>query len=370
MKHAKNKKMLDISSYPDILTLILQRCETIQILANASVLSKVFNALVMRSASGRQTWLALASSLTGHDAKAHIQIHCDDFHARLKLLVCPWLSIPRKLRLSPSDPLLDQDDMCITLADQDSIALWHRADDEFKAIGVCSARPENRRWKFTAVVEDLTPPRTPARRLFQLIAPPPQLQLSNQHDCHYLFQHIHQSALAIIELPQWDMEHRSGIYFFRNSDGKATKLLRHIMVGAIPSQSSMIIRPMEMWLLTEEGVLYFGPSGKMLSLTVAGRIDRALWYAGAGKARSAMRSLLTVGATDINTPCVTGNMTVLHMATFQSKPNTARTLLEAKGDPEARDDQNMTCVMIAASLESPDMIRVLCEEGGDHHHPR
>jgi uncharacterized protein len=39
-------------------------------------------------------------------------------------------------------------------------------------------------------------------------------------------------------------------------------------------------------------------------------------------------------------------------------------LLRAKADPEARDDSKMTCVMIAASVEFPDIIRVLCEEGG------
>jgi ankyrin repeat protein len=359
----KQKRMSDILSFPDILASVLQQCETIQALSRFSLLSKAFNHQAMHSESGRQAWLSLASGLTGHDAKAYVAASSDNFHARLKLLVCPWLSVPKKLKNVPIEPMMDPDEMRIALAGQDSIALWHCSNHGSRMAGVFCALPNVEHWKFTGSAGDLMPPPVPPRRTFQLIAAPEQLQLSNQRDCRYSFQCIHKSVLAIIEMPAWDMEQRSGIYFFRNSGGRATKLLRHILIGVIPAQTSMIVRPMEMWMLTEETVLYFGPSCDTLPLTLAGRIDRALWYAGAGKAKTAMRFLLKVGATDINTHCITGHMTVLHMAAFQNQLATAKTLLCAQADPEARDDQDMTCLMIASSLEYPEMIRVLCVEG-------
>ena len=352
--------MHDVISFPDILASVLQQCETIQSLSKMALLNKAFNLQAMHSESGRQAWLSLASRLTGHDAKAHIAASSRDFHARLKLLVCPWLVTPKRLPNVPIEPMMDPDEMRIALAGQDTIALWHCSAHASRMEGVFCARPGVDDWKFGSI-DDLVPPPIPARSTFQSIAAPEQLQLSNQRDCRHYVQHIHKSVLAIIEMPAWDMEQRSGIYFFRNSGGRATKLLRHILVGVIPANTSMIVRPMEMWMLTEETVLYFGPSCDALPLTLAGRIDRALWYAGVGKAKTAMRFLLRVGA-DINAHCITGDMTVLHMAVFQNQLAAARTLLDAKADPEARDDQGMTCLMIASSLEYPEMIRTLCAD--------
>ena len=348
--------MNDLFSKSDTLTLILQHCESIQTLAKIAQLNRSINTHIMHNASG--IWLDLASRLTGHNAKEHITTNDDDFHSKLKLLVCPWLSIPRALSL-PIDPLLDPDDMSITLVNNDSVALWN----DSKVVEVANARQAIRPWRFTGSASDLHPPSTPSRKIFQPIVSPPQLQLANQHDCRYFFQHIHKSAMAIVEITPWDMEHRSGIYFFRNSHGRATKLLRHILVGINPAETSMIIKPMEMWMLTEERVLYFGPDCNMLPLTIAGRMDRALWMAGVGKVKTAMRFLQRIGVADINTPCITGNMTLLHIATMQNQIKAVQSLLKEKADPEARDDQQMSCVMIASSLEYPDMIRVLCDEG-------
>jgi ankyrin repeat protein len=116
-------------------------------------------------------------------------------------------------------------------------------------------------------------------------------------------------------------------------------------------------------MLTEENIMYFGPKNDPLPLTLPGRMDPALWLAGKGRARAAMRFLKDIGVDNINARCITGNMTLLHIATMQNQARAVRTLLKAKADPEARDDQQRTCAMIASTVEHPEIIRVLCEEG-------
>jgi ankyrin repeat protein len=342
---------------PDILIHVASMCDTIRNISNMSLLCKAFNTTLMHSKSGRKMWAETASRITGFRP---LDITGDDFHKRIKLILCPWLSIPQTLQL-PVNTLMDPDNMRITLADKDTISLWLNTDDQFKAIGVSQARPEKTNWVFQQALSDIQTPRDQHRSIFQQIRTPRQLKmLTNQDECFYFYQKIHESALAIIEMTPWDMDQRNGIYFFRKTGGRATKFLRHILIGKSLAQTNMIIKPMEMWMLTEENVIYFGPSGDPQPLTRRGRMDKSLWLAGAGKIKAAISHMQALGIADINTPSITGNMTLLHVATLQNNSTSVRMLLRAKADPEAEDDQEMSCVMIAASMEFPVMIRILC----------
>ena len=231
-------------------------------------------------------------------------------------------------------------------------------------VGIANARPNDQTtcWFFSEK-DEYAPPQV-SDDFFEFIRPPAGIQ--NHSESRYFYQNIHQRAVAVIEINPWDMERRNGIFFFQKRvPGQTTKLLRHILIGCSLAQTSMITRPGEMWMLTEENVLYFGPNDnqKMITLTDAGRMDPALWFAGAGRVRAAMGYLHGIGIHDINAHAITGNMTLLHMATLHNRRTAVRNLLRAKADPEARDDQQLTCVMIASSVEYPDVIRILCEEG-------
>lgn len=342
---------------PDILAHVVSMCDTIKNVSNVSLLCKAFNNTLMHSKSGRQMWAATASRITGFK---QLDITGDDFHKRIKLVLCPWLSIPQPLELTVNS-LMDPDNMRITLANKETIALWLNKEDGYSAISAGQARPEKTDWVFQQELCTLEAPRLQPRNIFQQIRTPKQLKvLTNQDECFYYYQKIHESALAIIEMTPWDMDQRNGIYFFQKTGGKATKFLRHILIGKSLAQTSMVVKPMEMWMLTEENVIYFGPSGDPQPLTLHGRMDRALWLAGAGKIKAAILHMQTLGISDINTPSITGNMTLLHVATLQNNVASVQTLLKAKADPDAEDDQEMSCVMIAASMEFPKMIRTLC----------
>jgi ankyrin repeat protein len=324
------------------------------------------NTLLMHSIGGKRIWLETASQITGYSAKDHhIDVNCHDFHERLKLLICPWLVTPQPLPLTV-EPLMDHENMRITLADENSIALWSRDEDsdDFRLLDIEKARPENTQWMFSGNPDELPQPITPPKKTFQAIMQPIQLQiLTNQQECRYYYQDIHRGAIAIIEIAAWDMEQRNGIYFFDRKQGRITRMLRHVLIGVSPAPTSMIIRPMEMWMLTEERVIYFGPTGNAFPLTAAGRMDWPLWLAGNGKVKEAIRVLKELGVSDINTPSITGDMTLLHIATLHNQANAVRMLIKAQANPEARDDQGMTCVMIAASVDNAAMVRLLCTEG-------
>ena len=348
----------------DIKTQIMSHCGTLLELSNLSQINKSFHALIMHSNSGQGLWLGIASTLTGYNAKEHIHVNSDDFHAKVKLLVCPWLAIPRPLPLRV-EPFIDPDSMRLTLdRDETSAVLWLKTDYGFDIVDTSNARPDSKDSRPDVSTLSLTLPTVPSRKTFLPIKQPTELQiLPNQSDYRHYYQRIHDSVSAVIEVTAWDLEQRSGIYFFSRKNGINVKILRHILIGECPAKTNMIIRPMEMWMLTEDRAIYFGPQCSPLPLTVAGRMDRALWLAGMGRVNEAIQFQQRLGVSDINAHAITGSMTLLHAATYRNKINTVKTLLKAKADPEARDDQEMSCLMIAASMEYPNMIRTLCKEG-------
>ena len=350
----------------DINIQIMSHCGTLLELSNLSQINKSFHTLIMQSNSGQGLWLGIASKLTGYKAKEHINMNSDDFHAKVKLLVCPWLAIPRPLSLR-ADPFIDPDNMRITLdRSETSAVLWLKTDHGFEIVDTSNARPDpdDSYSRPDMSTLSLALPKVPSRKTFLSIKQPPELQiLPNQGDYRHFYQRIHDSVSAVIEVSAWDLEQRSGIYFFSRKKGINVKMLRHILIGECPVKTNMIVRPMEMWMLTEGCAIYFGPQCTPLPLTVAGRMDRALWLAGMGRVNEAIQYQKRLGVTDINAHAITGSMTLLHAATHRNKINTVKTLLKAKADPEARDDQEMSCLMIAASMEYPYMIRTLCKEG-------
>ena len=352
---------------------ILPRCRTIQTLSRLSQVNRKFWTLVMHSQDGKLVWLEMISRLTGHNAKDHISISCGDFFDRVKLLVCPWLVSPQISPLLTEIPIVEPENIRITLFGGDKgIALWdyYAAEGQFELVGVSESRPPltdeetQERRVFDPTLPIPRPLKTPKKQFHWITQPLDRLQiLTYSDDYRYFYQRIHRNAFAIIEIAAWDARLRHGIYFFSR---KKDRLLRHVLLddNIRLAPTSMIVRPMEIWMLADNSsVLYFGPSGIRLPLAVEGRMDRSLWLVGRGKAHKAMRALNDLGITDINTRSETGNMTLLHAATLHDQVQAARTLLGAKADPEARDDRGLSSVMIAALMENPDMVRLLCTEG-------
>lgn len=350
----------------DIIMYILPHCGTIQTLARLSQTSRMLHHYAKHCPGAKKVWLQMISDLTGYDATSHdVVLSCHDFFDKLKLLACPWLVIPQAIH-PVFEPSIDPDSMRITLFDKDDsgIALWYRDvedDGMYQVLSISKSRPESVRWAFNGIIHELPQPETISAGSFHPIVPPARLRiLVNQKDCHYFYQKIHKNAFAIIEITAWDMEQRNGIYFF--SSNERCKQLRHIVLGMCPVPTNMIIRPMEMWMLTEEKVIYFGPSCARLPLRVEGRMDEAMWFAGHGHAKKAMKALSELGIKDINTHSFTGSMTLLHVATIHGRIRTACSLLAAKANPEERDDKGLSCLMLCAMMENPDMIRLLCSK--------
>ena len=342
---------------------IIPYCESIQTMSNLSLTCKSINTFMMHSDNGCRLWLDVASQITGYKAHEHISITCPDFHHKLKLIVCPWLSMPYPLDLKVG-PLMDTDNMHITLnREEDHVLLWSKTE-EFEMINAINARPDDNPLEILDTQQPSPPRLSSTRKTFYPFFSTRELEIMpNQGDYRYFHQTIHDSACAVIEIASWDLEQRSGLYIFSKNKGDKGRILRHILIGEFPTKTSMIVRPMEMWMLTEERVVYFGPSCDPRPLTVEGRMDKALWLAATGKVQEARSFLKTLGVNDINAPGITGNMTLLHAATYKNKLTAVRTLLKEKADPEARDDQDMTCLMIAASMEYHAMVRVLCKNG-------
>lgn len=360
---------------PDIQMLILSRCGNIRTISRLAQTCKALQFFIMHSPNGHSIWLDMASNLTGYNTNElanAIDYHARDFHESLKCIACPWLVVPQPLTVKV-EPTIEPENMRITLVNEGRhIALWLKEEDSstgdrFRAMSIEKSRPSTGAQSLALDDECgrenvvLQRPRAVSDNWFYPIAQPVQLQiLTSSSDSRYFYQKIHRNVFAIIEMAAWDMEHRSGIYFFNKRTGR---LLRHIVIGVCPAPTNMIVRPMEMWMLTEEKVIYFGPTGDRLHLTAQGRMDWPMWLVGNGRAKKAMKTLQRLGITDINAPSITGNMTLLHAATLHDQIDAARELLAAKADPECRDDRDMSCVMLAASVGNFNMIRLLCAEG-------
>ena len=148
----------------DTLMLIIPHCGTVQALFNLATTNRCFNTLLMHSINGNRIWLEIASQVTGYTAKNFIDVNSHEFHKRLQLLICPWLVTPQALPLTV-EPLMDHENMRITLADESSIALWTKDEDndEFRIVDIERAHPENLQWNFSGHLENLPQPATPAK---------------------------------------------------------------------------------------------------------------------------------------------------------------------------------------------------------------
>ena len=175
---------------------------------------------------------------------------------------------------------------------------------------------------------------------------------------------VHAGVFAVVEFYNSSMmDSFNGIYFFTTAAPQ--RMLRHIQPAPFPyeMETDMCFLPMEMWLLADHGIWYFGPhhddDTQMLHLARPNeKIAPALWFAYYGRGPEAL-AYMKDRSIGINSCDLAKDKTVLHYAAMGGDVHTIHALISAGSNIEAEDTLHETPLCSAARWLKADAIRAL-----------
>ena len=185
---------------------------------------------------------------------------------------------------------------------------------------------------------------------------------------------VHAGVFAVVEFHNTtgeedggDLDAFNGIYFFTSSTPQ--RMLRHMQPAPFQfeTETDMCFLPMEMWLLADHCIWYFGPhrlnTEKEKLANPSEKLAPALWLAFNGHCAKALEYLIdrSIG---INTPSLVLNKkTVLHHAAMGGDVHTIQALIAAGADVDAQDSLGETPLCNAVRWLHADAIRELLRAG-------
>ena len=388
----------------DALFCILQCCDDLKTVGKLCSVNKSLQRMLCRTTRGIQLWLNLGVEATcGVDGfqveavkKVFDQIRfSDEFFRKIRLLVCPWhatdIGLAKLTGLQHTDSvkfLMSDDESRVILRTRNfQTSFPSRPCDGFENMiterdtTVFTANDDNNNndqinalssCRFDGILQktvsnhDIVP------------------NLSHDKGAKHCYFPVHQGVYAVLEKinnSTFGFEHivDDGVYFMSRKTGR---MLRHIKCGSLdPSRGSVLItRPTEMWIMTFDGVKYFGPSNNNFTSfspnnnnnqhtrdmeTFAEKMDPALWMIAKGDAKGAMEFMQSIGA-PLNTPSLISSRTLLHYAAMEGQSDAVSELIKAAGgteDVDTEDECSHSALYMAVAELHSDVVRVLIEEG-------
>ena len=362
----------------DIIFSILQWIPDLKMLRLMSLTCHSLNSALCDTKLGRKLWMEIGESLTsvGDDG-----FNVDDikgcfagidergaFFSLLRQLVCPWTVFPLQIPLHIN--VLSRDHLLLL---RDYI-IYHLEDGK-KVKAAFSSNP----YAIDLTVEDAVhaaafcvSEKVPfMSRKIQEISSTAALKkivpdFSHDRGCEYCVFPVHAGVFAVSEVfsrlfdngPEL-FDH--GIYFFSHLDGR---MLRHINFTGFQTIrfGCLVSRPTELWLLTMDGVDYFGPvcpSRIQMAQHHAELMDPALWRIGRGDHAGAIAHMQSIGA-PLETGSLISGRTLLHYAAKEGHSEAVGALLEAGfKDVDAVDHYNHTALYMATAELRVEVVEVL-----------
>jgi hypothetical protein len=306
-------KIISPELFPNIIPI-----NTTKAAASMALVNKSIHALI-----DLPMWRKIASEITGYDAQKYEM-------REIKLLICPWLSLPMHLPFKiPRHPLSST--QMIGLEGNDrlllSIEYWRE-----HLVYEMPCKPTGDSFEYQYVEKRLQPQASIA-----LATIPEAFDTQIPEKRQYTQYPVHKGVYALMEF--FSNQDMNGLYFFTTTD---QRMLRHINLPGRANTAHMCTRPMEMWIMVDPSIYYFGhDNGPTHLATPSERVDPALWHALFRRPNEAIEYLQN-SRIDINTTSLVGKYTVLHYAAMSGDVETIRTLIEAKADPTAIDHLNET----------------------------
>jgi len=220
----KNQKMLHI--IPDaILHHIACFMDSMRQLNSLCLTSKSFHI-------PNYVWLTVAKRVTGYNSTPFDE-NSSDFRYRLRLLVCPWMSLHQRFVDVPYVSLEWRPIVCLDLNGDELVvhaALYGLAGFD-SVMYTCSAR-DCRGWKASVA-------RWPSRSV-----------AFRRGSVRFISKKVHNSATALIDFPEGRIFFISGLRVLQCLD---------LGIFRFSDEVDIASAPCEMWILSVQKVLYFGP---------------------------------------------------------------------------------------------------------------
>ena len=379
-----------IGANTDAMFYIFQCIDIVELGRLCSV-NKTFNRMLCDTARGRQLWLKLGIDATcgvnGFEAEDVRRIF-DHLHEKreyfwnLRLLVCPWHAADVALPLQSgrrgyhdqaANLFISQDESRLFLSVREGTGQM-----SFPSRPNCSGFAENTVWDDDSVISSSVIGYSACKYddLIMKKAMRHEIVPDLSHDrgsVHTLIQ-VHEGVFAVIEKIMNDtfgFDHvvDDGIYFMSSKTGR---MLRHIKCGFLDNREMgaiMISRPTEMWILTFDGIKYFGNSCAPRSdeNIFAEKMDPSLWMIAKGDSKGAIEHMHRIGA-PLDTASLISNRTLLHYAAMEGHSNAVSVLIKAAGgidvlDVNALDEWSHSALFLAAAELHLDVVKVLLDEG-------
>ena len=402
-----------VEEHSDAMFYIFQCCDLKSVGRLCSV-SKSLNQMLCGTTRGIQVWLNLGVDATcGVDGfqlndvkRIFDQIRfSDEFFWKIRLLVCPWHATD--VGLAKLTGLQHTDSVSFLLSDDESRVFLRTRNFQTSfpsrpCDGFSDLITEN---DTTVLVKNHVNASCRIDSILQKKVSNHEIVPDLSHDKsakHYYFP-VHGGVYAVLETLHNNNnngnnnndEHGTefvddGVYFMSRKTGR---MLRHIKCGRLdPRRGSLLVtRPTEMWIMTFDGVKYFGPSvspphpSQQRSLlllrnnnhhryntrdmkTFAEKMDPALWMIAKGDAKGAIEFMQEIGA-PLNTPCLISSRTLLHYAAMEGHSGAVRELIRAgaisnsEDDVDFQDECNHSALFMAVAELHSDVVKVLIEEG-------
>ena len=365
----------------EFINLIIQK-NTVRHIAMIASVNRELNSIIMHSAYGKKIWLEIAGKITGYDAAQFINpataTH-EMFFYHIKLLICPWISLPVTLpfEIPPVEGSNLQMDIAIT--SRNRLALRIEDDEEPENItGIYSmpCRPCDSSMfniQCTRLPED-----------YPLPIPEPAPALTNKLAIDYFalevytakstqLYRVHDGVFAVMEFYETDIstcdaDEFNGIYFFATEAPQ--RMLRHMHPAPFLShrETDICFLPMEIWLLAHHRIWYFGPNtATTVNLAEEDeRVDPALWLTYFGRAGEAVKYIHdhSIG---INTTSLSQDKTMMHYAAMGGDVQTIRTLTAAGANINMRDSLKQSPLCTASRWLQADAVEELLRAGAVVH---
>jgi uncharacterized protein len=297
--------------------------------------------------SNRHIWLHVALRRTGYKSPAPVDVKSDDFWYKLRLLLCPWLSVPRdhiSFCYNEDDALITSTHLGISKCGK-FLVLKVTTDDMEDEVFVASSRTENFGWyKASDKMKWPNKPRCP------------NVLISGNNNV--ICRVVHSSAIAVIEFFPGDRHECNGVYFVSTDN---FRVLRHLRLNPFESDTEVDICsiPCEMWFYANDTIHYFAPRDDRLMIEDSRSLmGQAISFVAKDDAPGAIAYLRHKGL-GMDTRTYIDDRTILHMAVEWNRPLTVRNLLDANADPNIPDDNGLTPLGIAARYLHIEVIKVL-----------
>jgi hypothetical protein len=327
----------------DISGFLLSKFDDVMQLANLCGANRELRTQITNAKSA---WLDVAKRVTGYD-NVPFSIRSVGFWYKLKLLLCPWLSMNSVIAIKHEMA----SDVKMTFAD-DKLFLRMILFNGGTTVVSCTAIPgKNVVW--------------------ERVTDSSATEFNDNCDQYYEGEHyhmsvpIHASAIAVAEFydeyafPRGAEGRNNGIYIVSPRKNVALKYLR-LGRMQIEIEYALCSAPCRMWVSTDERVHYFGPRKDRRLVEDNFTTHKAVFALKKGRHEQAINSIPTI---DHRT--FVENRTILQIAVHECRLEAARAILGLNADPNVIDSFGITPLMIAAGMCDLDMIRLLVENGAD-----